>query len=401
MLQETLGTLRYADRAKQIKNKAVVNEDPNQKLIRNLKAEIEALKAQLQGSIAETDQRVLANEADLGKMGVAFGEQRKQQSERAAKDPHMANLHDDPMLSNQVMYFFEEGASLTVGRKDAEQEQDVKLGGLAIEREHCVILREGNTITLAPIGSAKVHINGELVTAPTELHHNNRVVFGNYHVYKVGIPAEVEAGTAPAESDVPEDVDYSFAITEMNKAQVEQMKVHEEQLMREAEEEKRKAAEKMKELEEEMEKERLRVQQEAEERRAALEQRERELAEQQAKMTEEQKAQVEKEREEARAKYEQEQNEMQRKYQMLEEQMAQQKEEMAALAIRKKREAKERSILDDKLMRTIPLVNEANAISEELGKGMTFSIKLMANPDFVSTAGQVAGGDEDVVRGIV
>ncbi|KAG2531367.1 hypothetical protein JM16_001086, partial [Phytophthora kernoviae] len=31
---ETLGTLRYADRAKQIKNKAIVNEDPNQILIR-------------------------------------------------------------------------------------------------------------------------------------------------------------------------------------------------------------------------------------------------------------------------------------------------------------------------------------------------------------------------------
>ncbi|OON14670.1 kinesin motor domain protein [Opisthorchis viverrini] len=35
--QESLSTLRYADRAKRIKNKAIVNEDPMEKLIRELK----------------------------------------------------------------------------------------------------------------------------------------------------------------------------------------------------------------------------------------------------------------------------------------------------------------------------------------------------------------------------
>jgi kinesin family protein 1 len=44
MKQETLSTLRYADRAKQIKNQAVVNEDPNQLLIRQLKEELKALR---------------------------------------------------------------------------------------------------------------------------------------------------------------------------------------------------------------------------------------------------------------------------------------------------------------------------------------------------------------------
>jgi kinesin family protein 1 len=34
---ETLSTLRYADRAKQIKNRAFVNENPMEKLIRELK----------------------------------------------------------------------------------------------------------------------------------------------------------------------------------------------------------------------------------------------------------------------------------------------------------------------------------------------------------------------------
>lgn len=45
---ETVNTLKYADRAKQIQNKAVVNEDPQDKLIRELKAENERLKKQLE-----------------------------------------------------------------------------------------------------------------------------------------------------------------------------------------------------------------------------------------------------------------------------------------------------------------------------------------------------------------
>ncbi|XP_029381960.1 kinesin-like protein KIF1C [Echeneis naucrates] len=42
--EETLSTLRYADRAKQIRCNAVINEDPNAKLIRELKAEVERLR---------------------------------------------------------------------------------------------------------------------------------------------------------------------------------------------------------------------------------------------------------------------------------------------------------------------------------------------------------------------
>ncbi|XP_044068039.1 kinesin-like protein KIF1B isoform X8 [Siniperca chuatsi] len=41
---ETLSTLRYADRAKNIKCNAVINEDPNNKLVRDLKDEVSRLK---------------------------------------------------------------------------------------------------------------------------------------------------------------------------------------------------------------------------------------------------------------------------------------------------------------------------------------------------------------------
>ena len=47
--EESLSTLRYADRAKRIENHAVINEDPNAAIIRELKDEVEKLKAQLIG----------------------------------------------------------------------------------------------------------------------------------------------------------------------------------------------------------------------------------------------------------------------------------------------------------------------------------------------------------------
>lgn len=42
---ETLSTLRYANRAKNIINKPTINEDPNVKLIRELREEIQKLKS--------------------------------------------------------------------------------------------------------------------------------------------------------------------------------------------------------------------------------------------------------------------------------------------------------------------------------------------------------------------
>uniref|UniRef100_A0A8C6M7C1 plus-end-directed kinesin ATPase n=1 Tax=Nothobranchius furzeri TaxID=105023 RepID=A0A8C6M7C1_NOTFU len=56
---ETLSTLRYADRAKQIRCNAVINEDPNNRLVRELKEEVARLKdllyAQGLGDIIESE----------------------------------------------------------------------------------------------------------------------------------------------------------------------------------------------------------------------------------------------------------------------------------------------------------------------------------------------------------
>merc|ERR1719453_1256266 len=46
---ETISTLRYANRAKQIKNKPVINEDPKDAMLREFQDEIKRLREQLAG----------------------------------------------------------------------------------------------------------------------------------------------------------------------------------------------------------------------------------------------------------------------------------------------------------------------------------------------------------------
>lgn len=49
---ETISTLRYANRAKNIKNKARINEDPKDALLRQFQKEIEDLRKKLEEGTA-------------------------------------------------------------------------------------------------------------------------------------------------------------------------------------------------------------------------------------------------------------------------------------------------------------------------------------------------------------
>ncbi|XP_028848827.1 kinesin-like protein KIF1B isoform X24 [Denticeps clupeoides] len=74
---ETLSTLRYADRAKQIKCNAVINEDPNAKLVRELKDEVtrlkELLRAQGLGDILDTPMGTLSASPSSGSLCSQLG----------------------------------------------------------------------------------------------------------------------------------------------------------------------------------------------------------------------------------------------------------------------------------------------------------------------------------------
>ncbi|XP_063079480.1 kinesin-like protein KIF1A [Engraulis encrasicolus] len=87
---ETLSTLRYADRAKQIRCNAVINEDPNNRLVRELKEEVARLKellyAQGLGDIIEMTNAMtgMSPSPSISALSTAL-------SSRAAS---VTNLHD-------------------------------------------------------------------------------------------------------------------------------------------------------------------------------------------------------------------------------------------------------------------------------------------------------------------
>lgn len=168
---ETVNTLKYADRAKQIKNTAVINENPQDKMIRELKEENEKLKKQLaeSGGPGETkiitqkdeesikqmelmkeqleaNQRMMADMEKSWEEKVAEGKQKQLEEqklidaqEKSQKEgkPHLLNLNEDPMLDRKVQYDVKPGEPLYCGRRNKNSTFKLQLGGTGILPEHC------------------------------------------------------------------------------------------------------------------------------------------------------------------------------------------------------------------------------------------------------------------------
>lgn len=78
------------------------------------------------------------------------------------------------------------GQELRIGRDDAPVEQQVCISGLNIESQHALVSANSDSIVLSlPTPHAKTFVNGVAVTSPVQLHHFDRVIFGNNHVFKV------------------------------------------------------------------------------------------------------------------------------------------------------------------------------------------------------------------------
>lgn len=245
---ETLSTLRYADRAKQIKNKAAVNESATDKLIRELREENARIKALLEGGVdlgntagmseAEVAKMKKKMEADiraqleqsqnqldrndesefekrLAEMHKQFEENQKGADAKTLKlstEPHLVNLNEDPSLSGVVVHFLKAGAN-TVGRRvKGEALPDIPLSGLSIQQEHCTIDCDGADFMLTIAKSkAVVLVNGKPVEGSTKLQYNDRVQFGTNHLFVFKDPRNVPAEGA-------KDIDWDFAQSEIAEA---------------------------------------------------------------------------------------------------------------------------------------------------------------------------------------
>ncbi|XP_050554859.1 kinesin-like protein KIF13B isoform X13 [Spodoptera frugiperda] len=245
--EETLSTLRYADRAKRIVNHAVVNEDPNARIIRELRQEVETLKEMLKYATVsgtgspvgeEVHEKLAQSEHLMKEMSRTWEEklvetgriqsERQQALEKMGisvqasgikvekNKYYLVNLNADPSLNELLVYYLKD-RTLVGGSSSA----DIQLSGLGIQPEHCLLLVEGGGLHMEPLGAARCFVNGTPVVSRVRLGHADRILWGNHHFFRVNCPkaTEQDSGYSTATASEPQTpaqpIDYNFARDEI------------------------------------------------------------------------------------------------------------------------------------------------------------------------------------------
>ncbi|XP_078674313.1 kinesin-like protein KIF16B isoform X2 [Branchiostoma floridae x Branchiostoma belcheri] len=229
---ETLSTLRYANRAKNIINKPTINEDANVKLIRELQSEIIRLKSLLGGDAGvssmspfgphEAELRKLQqNEAQVKELTAQWMNKwketydiMKEQTLALRKEgygvvldselPHLIGIDDDLLSTGITLYRLKEGKTL-IGREDANPKPDIILWGVDLESSHCEIENSNGKVTLLPNNNALCSVNGDIVNQPTPLNQGAVILLGRTNMFRFNHPAEAAKLRAERKSLTPAD----------------------------------------------------------------------------------------------------------------------------------------------------------------------------------------------------
>ncbi|KAM5218607.1 kinesin-like protein KIF16B isoform 4-T4 [Hipposideros larvatus] len=239
---ETLSTLRYANRAKNIINKPTINEDANVKLIRELRAEIVRLKTLLaQGNqIALLDsptalsmeEKLQQNEARVQELTKEWTNKwnetqniLKEQTLALRKEgigvvldselPHLIGIDDDLLSTGIILYHLKEGQTY-VGREDASTEQDIVLHGLDLESEHCVFENVGGTVTLIPLSGSQCSVNGVQIMEATHLNQGAVILLGRTNMFRFNHPKEAAKLREKRKSGLLSS--FSLSMTDLSKS---------------------------------------------------------------------------------------------------------------------------------------------------------------------------------------
>ncbi|ORZ22364.1 hypothetical protein BCR42DRAFT_368208 [Absidia repens] len=164
---ETLSTLRYADQAKKIKNKAVVNEDPNAKMIRELKDELEVLRDRLRTYAPEEVEQLTATSAHRKSSGSTSSLMATRSSAAAAlskktQEFEIIDSHGKKkkMTKQEIIDQMQSSEKLLANLHETWEEKLKKTEEIQVEREKA----------LAELGIA-VHKNNVGVYAPKKMPH--------------------------------------------------------------------------------------------------------------------------------------------------------------------------------------------------------------------------------------
>ncbi|KAK3596008.1 hypothetical protein CHS0354_032527 [Potamilus streckersoni] len=209
---ESLSALRYANRAKNIINRPTINEDPNVKLIQELREEISRLRSMIGGdndiiSSPKVKEKLHESEARMKVLTEEWTEKwkdiasiLKEQNTLALRKeghgivldstiPHLIGIDDDILSTGIMLCHLKEGKT-KIGRADADEPPDIVITREEIEKEHCVIENNNGDVTLYPINNAQCHINGSIVTEPTKLTQGDVIVLGQMSKFRFNHPAE-------------------------------------------------------------------------------------------------------------------------------------------------------------------------------------------------------------------
>uniref|UniRef100_A0A673MYZ3 Kinesin-like protein n=1 Tax=Sinocyclocheilus rhinocerous TaxID=307959 RepID=A0A673MYZ3_9TELE len=146
---ETISTLRYANRAKNIKNKARINEDPKDALLRQFQKEIEELKKKLEeGEEISGSDGSGSDDMDEGEDGGEKRRKRRDDADRGRK-----KVSPDKMVEMQAK--IEEERKALEAKLDMEEEERNKARAelekrekdlLKAQQEHHLLLEKLSTL---------------------------------------------------------------------------------------------------------------------------------------------------------------------------------------------------------------------------------------------------------------
>eukprot|EP00906_Rhabdomonas_costata_P030228 RCo042701 len=268
--EETISTLRFAERIKKVKIKCRKNITKNP--VEELKNEMEQRRLEMQQEIDELKKRVAgggvvggggdSEAVDKLKEMLKLQEEEAQQmrealdfrmrelqetpSEREARSkeiadahrkalggasiknpdeitlPHLRNLNADLRLADTLIYEIERGDTV-IGRMDPENPPKFEFNGMGMQPNHCKMMFDGRRVYLRKEAEhARVLVNGRPVEEDTELKHHYRLWLGGNYAFRFVFPNREKEGDPQFEGKDPPYPTFAFAEEEMCKAAVDQ-----------------------------------------------------------------------------------------------------------------------------------------------------------------------------------
>lgn len=232
-IEETLSTLRFASSVKKIQTVAVRNLSEKDKIILQLREEVQKLKDEvaarddghsLEKEIAAQEkmcdhfekdyhshlqaQAELNSARDGALQGLGLSNAEETDLSETQDTPYLLNLSDDPMLSGYLIYVLMRNSTISVG---SDPQSMIVLRGLGIPPQLCSFKNEENTnvfleIEMSRDVNRRVLVNGRAVLPgrPTLLQSADQILFGRACAMQLHVPLQAKLREHPERAELKE-----------------------------------------------------------------------------------------------------------------------------------------------------------------------------------------------------